>query len=46
MGRITQTYKISQREAQDYLEVLDKDCILGILSKFGLDKKETKKLMK
>jgi len=46
LQKIAEYYKISQREAQDYLEVLDKDCILDILSKFGLDKKETKKLMK
>ena len=46
LQKLAEYYKISQREAQDYLEVLDKDCILDILSEFGLNKKETKKLMK
>jgi hypothetical protein len=46
LTKLTEYYKVSQREVQDYLEILDKDSILDILSKYGMEKKEIKKLLK
>jgi hypothetical protein len=39
-------YGVSQREVADYLDILSKDEIIGILMKYGLTDKEAKKLLK
>ena len=39
-------YGVSQREVADYLDILSKDEIIGILMKYGLTDKESKKLLK
>jgi len=37
---------VSKREVKDYLEMLSKDEVIEIISKFGVDKKEIKKWLK
>ena len=39
-------YSVSQREVMDYLEILSKDDVIDILTKYGMTTKEAKKLMK
>ena len=39
-------YGVSQREVADYLDILSKDEIIGILMKYGLTESESKKLLK
>ena len=39
-------YGVSQREVGDYLELLTKDEVIKILTKYGLTEKEAKKLLK
>ena len=43
---LSRWYKISKREVIDYLELLKKDEVIGILKKYGLTDKEAKKLLK
>lgn len=43
---LSQWYGVSQREVVDYLEILSKDDVVAILMKYGLSKKEAKKLIK
>lgn len=39
-------FEVSKREVKDYLEMLSKDEVIQIISKFGIDKKEIKKWLK
>ena len=39
-------FEVSHREVKDYLEILPKDEVIEIISKFGVDKKEIKKWLK
>lgn len=39
-------YGVSQREVEDYLELLSDDEVIQILMKYGLTEKESKKLLK
>lgn len=44
--KISEFYLCSQREATDYLDILDQEDIGDILQKLGIDEKEKKKLLK
>ena len=39
-------WSVSKREVKDNIEILDNDGILRILTQIGIDKKESKKLLK
>lgn len=43
---LSKWYGVSQREVTDYLEILSKDDVINILTKYGLTDKEAKKLLK
>ena len=43
---LSKWYGVSQREVTDYLEILSKDDVISILTKYGLTEKESKKLLK
>ena len=43
---LSKWYGVSQREVTDYLEILSKDDVINILTKYGLTEKESKKLLK
>ena len=43
---LSKWYGVSQREVSDYLELLPKDEVITILTKYGLTDKEAKKLLK
>jgi len=43
---LSKWYGVSQREVTDYLEILSKDDVISILTKYGLTDKEAKKLLK
>ena len=43
---LSQWYGVSHREVTDYLEILSKDDVINILTKYGLTDKEAKKLLK
>lgn len=43
---LSKWYGVSQREVTDYLEILSKDDVINILTKYGLSDKEAKKLLK
>lgn len=46
LGYLSKWYGVSTREVIDYLELLKKDEVIGILKKYGLTDKEAKKLLK
>tara|TARA_B110000285_G_scaffold183944_1_gene208316 strand:- start:53 stop:502 length:450 start_codon:yes stop_codon:yes gene_type:complete len=46
LAYLAKWYGISQREVADYLELLPKEEVIGILMKYGLTEKESKKLLK
>lgn len=46
LSYLSDWYGVSQREVADYLDILSKDEIIGILMKYGLTDKEAKKLLK
>ncbi len=46
LEHLSQWYKVSQREVIDYLEILSNEEIITTLTKFGIEKKEAKKLLK
>lgn len=43
---LSKWYGVSQREVSDYLELLPKEEVITILTKYGLTDKEAKKLLK
>jgi len=43
---LSKWYGVSHREVTDYLEILSKDDVINILTKYGLTDKEAKKLLK
>lgn len=43
---LSKWYGVSQREVSDYLDLLPKDEVIKILTKYGLTEKEAKKLLK
>ena len=43
---LSKYFEVSHREVKDYLEILPKDEVIEIISKFGVDKKEIKKWLK
>jgi hypothetical protein len=46
LSYLSSWYGVSQREVVDYLDILSKEEIIGILMKYGLTDKEAKKLLK
>lgn len=43
---LSRYFEVSYREVKDYLEILSKDEVIQIISKFGIEEKEIKKWLK
>lgn len=46
LNHLSNWYGVSNREVEDYLEILSKEQVIEILMKYGLTDKESKKLLK
>lgn len=46
LNHLSNWYGVSNREVEDYLEILSKEQVIEILMKYGLTERESKKLLK